>query len=565
MKMHFFFSSLIAIGFLLPGCVQQKPTEGFSSKHIESHLDMDAVNAVAAKFAPVDISYDQSILSADDKKALLELARASLIMDEIFQEQAYSWNGVLAEELAAGGKEAEPLKTLFNIMVGPFDRLADDAPFINLDREKPLGANYYPEDMTREEFEAYVAANPEQEAELTGTFSLVRRDGDGLKAVPYSEAYSNKLAKAAKHLRNAAEFTTNESLKTYLTSRAASFESNDYYQSDMDWMDLTDHTIEVVIGPYEVYEDRMFSYKGAFTSFLTIVDPVDSKKLQTIDQYLDDLERRLPIDDKYKNFNRGGSSPVVSVQVVMTAGDTKAGVQTAAFNLPNDERVREAKGSKKVMLKNVTQAKYNNCSVPIMDRILNKADLKKVSFEAFFYHILLHEMCHGIGPGKIVKDGKETTVNKELKETYSTLEELKADIVGLYHFPYMIEKGVFDAKLAESVYPSFVGGIFRSVRFGTTSAHGGGNVMILNYLQEKGGIEYDKVEGRFGVNYDKIQPAIEALSREVLMIQAEGNYTAAKAFIAKYRSETPELRAALEKLEDVPVDIKPHYTVLDEL
>jgi len=556
---------LVISGLVFFSCVEKKADSGFSSKHITDHLPVDSLKTIAAKFAPVDISYDQSILSADDKKALLELARASVIMNEIFQEQSYSWNGVLEEELSAGGAGAAPLKTLFDIMVGPFDRLEDDAPFINLDRPKPLGANYYPEDMTREEFEAYVKANPEKEAELTGTFTLVRRDGDALKAIPYSVAYKDKLSQASKHLLNAAEYTTNESLKTYLTSRAAAFASNDYYQSDMDWMDLTDHTIEIVIGPYEVYEDRLLSYKGAFTSFLTIVDPVDSEKLQSIDQYLDDLERLLPIPDEHKNFNRGAASPVVSVQVVMTGGDTNAGVQTAAFNLPNDERVREAKGSKKVMLKNVTQAKYDNCSVPIMGRVLNKDDLKKVSFDAFFYHILLHEMCHGIGPGKIIKDGKETTVNKELKETYSTLEELKADIVGLYHFPYMIEKGVFDASLAESVYPSFVGGIFRSVRFGTTSAHGGGNVMILNYLQEKGGIVYDEAEGRFGVDYEKIQPAIKELSTEVLMIQAEGDYDAAKKLIARYRSETPELRAALAKLKDVPVDINPRYTVLDEL
>lgn len=565
MNLRIVYLCLTISGFLCLGCVQEKSGTGFTSKHVTDHLPADSLKTIAAQFAPVDISYDQSILSADDKKALLELARASLIMNEIFQEQSYSWNGVLDEELSAGGEKAAPLKTLFDIMVGPFNRLNDDAPFINLEREKPLGANYYPEDMTREEFEAYVKANPAKEAELTGTFTLVRRDGEELKAIPYSEAYKEKLTRAAKHLQNAAEYTTNESLKTYLTSRAAAFASNDYYQSDMDWMDLNDHAIEIVIGPYEVYEDRLLSYKGAFTSFLTIVDPVDSEKLQSIDQYLDDLEHLLPIPDEHKNFNRGAASPVVSVQVVMTGGDTNAGVQTAAFNLPNDERVREAKGSKKVMLKNVTQAKYDNCSVPIMGRVLDKDDLKKVSFEAFFYHILLHEMCHGIGPGKIVKDGKETTVNKELKETYSTLEELKADIVGLYHFPYMIEKGVFDAKLAESVYPSFVGGIFRSVRFGTTSAHGGGNVMILNYLQEKGGIVYDEAEGRFGVDYEKIQPAIKELSTEVLMIQAKGDYDAAKKFIAKYRSETPELRAALAKLKDVPVDINPRYTVLDEL
>jgi hypothetical protein len=280
-----------------------------------------------------------------------------------------------------------------------------------------------------------------------------------------------------------------------------------------------------------------------------------------VGQYLDDLERRLPIPEEHKNFDRGKSSPIIVADEVFTAGDTKAGVQTIAFNLPNDERVRAAKGSKKVMLKNVSRAKYENISIPIMEKVLAEEDLQKVSFNAFFFHVLLHEMCHGIGPGPIKKDGRETTVNLELKETYSTLEEAKADIVGIYQFPFMVEKGVFAKELGEQVYASFVGGIFRSVRFGIDEAHGGGNVIILNYLMENGGIEYNNTSERFRVNYQKIGDAVRDLSREILMIQALGDYDGAKQFIAKYRKVSPELQTALAKLEDIPVDIKPVYAV----
>ena len=320
-----------------------------------------------------------------------------------------------------------------------------------------------------------------------------------------------------------------------------------------------------MIGPYETYEDELLGYKAAFEAFITIVDKEDSEKLRKIGNYLNDLERALPIDERYKNYNRGSSSPLAVVNEVFVGGDSKAGVQTAAFNLPNDERVRELKGSKKVMLKNVTQAKYEQVSIPIMARVLSEEDQKRVSFDAFFNHIVLHEMCHGIGPGKIVLDGKETTVGKALKDTYSVLEEAKADVVGLYLFPLMIEKRVFDAGLQDQLYASFVGGIFRSVRFGVGSAHGGANVITLNYLLEKGGIAYDDASGRFSVNYAKIEGAVRDLARDILMIQALGDYAGARAFLAKYRHVAPSLKKALGMLEDIPVDIRPIFAVEKEL
>lgn len=544
----------IAAALLLAGC-KKAPV-------ISNHAPIDHVRAQLEKYAPVEIGADDSHLSDGDRQALVKLVQASQVMDEIFLRQVYHRNVAIREALhdmtPPGG---EVLRDYFRINFGPFDRRDGDRPFIDTTRSKPPGANYYPPDMTVDEFEAWVAAHPEQEEAFRGYFHVIRRDGDGLSAVPYSKAYEWQLVEAAQLLEDAANLTTNESLKTYLDLRAKAFLTNDYFESDMAWMDLTDHDIEVVIGPYEVYEDRLFNYKAAYESFVTLVDREDSEKLARLGDYLDELERRLPIPDVHKNFSRGSSSPIVVVNEVFTAGDTKAGVQTIAFNLPNDERVREAKGSKKVLLKNVSQAKYENISRPIMARVLAEKDLARTSFEAFFYHVLLHEMVHGIGPGNITVDGRETTVARELKDTYSVLEEAKADVVGLYHFKYMVDQGVFDAALAEQVYPSFVGGVFRSVRFGIDAAHGGANILTFNYLRAKGAIGYDAESGRFSVVDEKIGPAVRDLARDILMIQAEGDYAGAQAFLATYRIMPDELRTALDGLNDIPVDIRPNYTI----
>jgi hypothetical protein len=541
------------------GC---QPKGKGESKIIRNHLPTEEVNRRLQQFVPVEISYDDSALSEGDKAALFKLVQAAKLMDEIFLRQVYSKNPQIRKALIeSDNPDFVVLQDYFDINFGPFDRLNGDEPFINTDEQKPEGANFYPEDMSKEEFETWIEEHPGDAEAFHSFFTVIRREGEKLVAIPYSQAYREFLEPAAQLLREAAKLTTNSSLQKYLNSRAEAFLSNDYFQSDMDWMDLKDHDIEIVIGPYETYEDKLFGYKASFESFITLVDRDASHKLKAVGQYLNDLERRLPIPDEHKNFNRGSESPIKVVNEVFTAGDTKAGVQTIAFNLPNDERVREAKGSKKVMLRNVSEAKYNAISRAIMARVMDEADVKRASFDAFFYHVLLHEMVHGIGPGTIQKNGVTTTVSRELKETYAMLEEAKADIVGLYQFPFMVEKGVFTKEMGEAVYASFVGGIFRSVRFGIEEAHGGGNVIILNYLQEKKGIEYEQKTGKFRVNYAKISDAVKALSHDILMIQALGDYEGAKKFIEKYRFISPELQSSLARLSDIPVDIKPIYQI----
>ncbi|WP_304130227.1 peptidase [Ignavibacterium album] len=528
------------------------------------------------QFIPVEIQYDENLLSEREKIVLEKLYRASKLIDTLFLDQVYSKNHQIKSALLSklsdksivtNPDEKLELKLqleLFNIMFGPFDRLKDDEPFIGSER-KPLGANFYPEDMTKEEFENWIKQHPQDEKSFTSEFTVIRRQNDKLVAIPYSEYYKETLTKISNLLKEAAEYADNSSLKKYLLSRADAFLTNDYYQSDMDWMDLRDHNIEVVIGPYEVYEDGLFNYKASFESFVTIKDPVETKKLEIFAKYLNDIEKNLPLDDKHKNYQRGSESPIVVVNEVFTAGDTKAGVQTLAFNLPNDERVRKAKGSKKVMLKNVHEAKFEKLLKPIAELVLEPELLQYVTFDAFFNHTLMHEMSHGVGPGFITINGKQTEVKKELKETYSTIEECKADILGMYNNIFMIEKGVYPKETEKQVWVTFLAGAFRSMRFGIGEAHGGGNAIIYNYLLEKGAYVYDDKNQKVEVDFEKIYPALKDLCNLILTIQAEGNYQAAKDLIAKYAVKSKSIGTLTKKLESLPVDIKPVFEIEKKL
>jgi peptidase M49-like protein len=513
------------------------------------------MDKMVTQFVETDIKYDESLLDDDQKKVVENLYYASKIMDDLFFSQVYSKNYEVKNQI-----NSENTKKYFDIMFGPFDRLDHNKPFFG-STKKPEGANFYPEDMTKQELVNWIENHPEDESAFSSEFTIIRRENDKLVAIPYSEFYKEGLTKAANFLNKAAEFAENKSLKKYLTTRAAAFLSNDYYESDMAWMDLKDHAIEVVIGPYEVYEDEMFNYKAAFESFVTIMDPEESKKLAVFGSYLNAIEKHLPIDDKHKNFDRGSESPIVVVQEVFSAGDSKAGVQTLAFNLPNDERVREAKGSKKVMLKNVHVAKFEKLLLPIAEVVLDPEQLKYVTFDGFFNHTLMHEMSHGVGPGKIKKNGKATEVRKELKETYSKMEECKADVLGMYNNMFMIDKGVYTKSFANENWVTFLAGTFRSVRFGINEAHGGGNAIIYNYLLEKGAYEYDESTQKVRVNFDKIYDAVKELANILLTIQAEGDYEASLALIKKYAVNSTSMNALRENLNHLPVDIKPVFQI----
>jgi Peptidase family M49 len=558
--MKYFVSAFFLIAFILQGCEQKK--EEVNKNETEG---IEMVKKEIANFSPTELKYDDSILDDRQKIVVEKLYRASKLIDSLFLNQVYSKNEEIKADLMSQNGEVAKLKLeLFNIMFGPFDRLEHDKPFIGT-AEKPAGANFYPEDMTKEEFEGWIKNHPGDQKSFTSEFTMIRRAGDSLVAIPYSEYFKDKLTEISNLLKDAAGYADHPSLKKYLLTRAVAFLSNDYYESDMAWMDVKDNDIEVVIGPYEVYEDNLYNYKASFESFLTIKDPAESKKLDVFKKYLKDMELHLPIPKEYKNLERGSESPIAVVNEVFVAGDSKAAVQTLAFNLPNDERVRKAKGSKKVMLKNVSEAKYEKQLIPIAKIVLDQEQLQYVTFNSFFTHALMHEMSHGIGPGFIKVNGRNTEVRIELKETYATLEECKADILGMYNNVFMIEKGIFPKSFEKETYVSFLAGIFRTVRFGINEAHGGGNAIIYNYLLENGGYEYDEATQKVKVNFDKAGKALKDLANMILMIQAKGDYNAAKELIKKDAVISPSMQTLINKLSDIPVDIKPVFQIEEML
>jgi len=529
-------------------------------KVIRSKADLNYVNGELEKLAPVELNADLSGLKPSDFQVLTRLLEAAKIMDELFMLQVSRDNPAIRAELQQSeDPEDAPYLEMFNVMFGPWNRLVEDHPFINK-KEKPDGAGFYPEDMTNEEFLKFIEENPDKKEAFTNTFTVIKRAKTGeLTAVPYHEEYADLVDEASCLLNEAAELTKDPTLAKYLKLRARDLLTDDYYESDMAWMDLAGD-FEVVIGPYEVYEDQIFSYKAAYEAFICIVDHVESEKLATVAKYLNELEAALPIPDEYKNLNRGSSSPVKVVQEIFSAGDTKAGIQTTAFNLPNDERVREAKGSKKVMLKNVAQAKYEKCWIPIVNTILAPEPLAHVSFDAYFNHVLMHEVSHGLGPGIITKeDGSKTTVSLELKELYPMIEECKADVLGQYTYMYLMDKGAFPMN-KESAFASYLGGMYRSIRFGIDEAHGGGVAIQFNYFMEKGAFYQDE-NGKLNLDDTKLIAAIKSLAEELLLIEAHGDYDRGKKLIEQYRVMTPIMADYVAQLSHLPVDIRPSFPI----
>jgi hypothetical protein len=533
-----------------------------SHAETQSPAAVPELGAAIARFAPTEITADVSRLSAGDRRAITALVEASKLMDEIYLRQAWSGNAALREKLAADTTPAGKQRLhYFTINFGPWSELDRGAPFVpGVPAEQPPGAGFYPEDMTKEQFEAWVKTLSVAEQEKArGFFWVVRRDAASkLKLVPYSQEYREFLVPAAKLLRQAAEATDNASLHAYLAARADAFASDDYYQSDVAWMDV-DASVEVTIGPYETYTDNLFGYKAAFESFVTVRDDAETAKLAKFSARLQELENNLPIEPRYRNPKLGAAAPIRVVDEVFTAGDTKSGVQTAAFNLPNDERVIREKGSKRVMLKNVQEAKFEKILRPIAAQVLAPELRKELSFDAFFTHILAHELMHGLGPHDLQIAGRKTTVRQEMQELYSAIEEAKADITGLWAVQYLIDAGIVDKAMERPLYVTYLASTFRSVRFGIDEAHGRGVALQFSVLRDAGGFTYDETTGTFGVDFTKIKDAVRGLAHDILTVEAEGSKVKAEAMLQKYAVLRPELRRALDALGAVPVDIEPLY------
>jgi hypothetical protein len=533
--------------------------------------DTVKLQQMAARFAPTEIGADLSNISEADRKVLAKLVEASKIIDALFLRQVWSGNEAMLLDLVRDDlPEGRARLHYFLINKGPWSRLDHNAPFVpGAPAQKPEAANFYPDGASKTEIEGWFkSVPPSVRARATGFFTTIRRNtgsalGGAFVIVPYSVEYQNELARAATLLRDAAALATEPTLKAFLTKRADGFMSNDYYASDVAWMELKG-AIEPTIGPYEVYEDELFNYKAAFESFVTVRDETESAKLQKLAGELQDIEDNLPIDPKHRNPKLGALAPIVVVNEIFAAGDANRGVQTAAFNLPNDERVVREKGAKRVMLKNVQDAKFEKTLVPISRIVLPPADQANVAFEAFFTHIVVHELMHGLGPHSITVDGRQTTVRQQLKETYSFLEEAKADISGLFAIQHMIDKGVMPKSLEQQLYTTYLASAFRSIRFGVNEAHGKGIAVQLNYLLDQRGFLV-RPDGTFDVNRDRIKEGVTGLTRDIMTIQAEGDYAKAKALGDRLGVVRPEVQKALDKLMAIPVDIEPRFTTAERL
>ncbi|HQX46825.1 MAG TPA: hypothetical protein PLC64_14535 [Steroidobacteraceae bacterium] len=528
--------------------------------------DAGELKAMTARFAPVEIRVDLASLPENERAALAYLVEASRIVDALFLRQR---SPAVPAQLLALADDNSPLGrarlAYFVLNKGPWSELDHDAPFIAGAAPKPGGANFYPLDATREEIDAWIRTLSDTDRlAATGFFTTIRRTPEGkLTTVPYSMEYQGQLGELARLLREAAAATKQPTLKSFLEKRAAAFFSNDYYASDIAWMEL-DATIEPTIGPYEVYEDEWFNYKAAFEAFITVTDAGETAQLARFGKELQGLEDHLPIDRKYRRAKLGGLAPIRVVNVVVSAGDGNHGIQTAAFNLPNDERVVAEKGSKRVMLRNFQQAKFEKVLLPIAGIALPAEDRALVQFEPFFTHILMHELMHGLGPQTITVDGRATTVRQELKELNGTLEEAKADISGLWALQQLMDKGVIDKRGERGMYVTFLASSFRTLRFGLNESHAKGMALQVNYLLDHGAVRIGE-DGRFSLDLAKTKKAVTGLTHDIMTLQARGDYAGVKALLDKMVVIRPEVQRVLDQLEGVPIDIAPRFVTADAL
>lgn len=538
--------------------------------------DAAELNRMAARFAPTQLEVDTSTLSAGDKHALVKLIEAARVVNPLFMEQLWSGNLALYKKLQ---QDHTPLGQArlhyFWINKSPWSEIDEHKAFLpGVPAHKPPGANFYPENMTRDEFESWVKTLPSHEKEqAVGFFTVIRRNGEKkLTIVPYSKEYKAYLDQAGRLMREAAALTSNASLKKFLITRAEAFSSNDYFDSDMAWMDL-DAPLDITFGPYETYNDELFGYKAAFEAYINLRDDVETARLQFLGQHLQDIENNLPEDAKYRVAKLGAAAPIRVVNEVFSAGDGAHGVQTAAYNLPNDDRVVQQKGAKRVMLKNIQEAKFNSILMPISKIVLQPDAQKDLSFELFFTHIVAHELSHGLGPHQITVNGRETNPRLELKELYSAIEEAKADVTGLFALQFLMtqaDKGLIQAQLAHGpeaerkLYTTYLASSFRTLRFGLQDAHAKGMAVQFNYFLDQGAFVANR-DGTFSVDMTKIKDAVESLDRIFLTLEATGDYAGTKKLMDTMMVIRPDVQKALDGLKALPTDIEPLFVTADTL
>jgi len=532
---------LLSLATLILAC---SPKDNATNSDHDTASEATKIDTLLSKYTTFRLEADLSSLSDNSKKMIPILIEAAEIMNDLFWYEAYGDKDALMSSL-----KDENTKSFARINYGPWDRLDGNAPFVEGVGKKPLGANYYPKDMTKEEFEKADLSDK------TGLYTFIRRNDDGsLRTIPYHVQFKDQVAKVSKLLAEAAELADDAGLKKYLTLRSQAVLDDDYQPSDFAWLDMKKNPIDVVIGPIETYEDQLFGYKAAHEAYVLIKDMEWSKRLEKYAAFLPELQTGLPVPAAYKQEKPGRDTELNAYDVVFYAGDCNAGSKTIAINLPNDEEVQLEKGTRRLQLKNAMKAKFEKILVPIADELIDPSQRKHIKFDAFFANTMFHEVAHGLGIKNTI-DGKGT-VRKALKEHASALEEGKADMLGLYMINQLHQKGEVEGDLNDYIV-TFMAGIFRSVRFGASSAHGKANMIRFNFFDEMDAFTRDEKSGTYKVNFANFQKAMDALSEKILTLQGDGDYEGVARLVADKGVIKTQLKADLDRLsaKGIPVDI----------
>ncbi|MBN2663015.1 MAG: Zn-dependent hydrolase [Bacteroidales bacterium] len=538
------FSLLITVLLIFFFSACEPKNDGDTNNSDSTVMNVNLYQVEVEKYFEFELNTDLSYLSDNQKEMLKILFEVADIMNEL------QWQVAAGTYRAIYDTLTDPYaKQLFIINYGPWNRLDGNKPFIDGVGDKPLGAFFYPEDMTQQEFENL---NDDTKDDL---YTVIRRETNGnLISVPYHEAFKTELEQAAELLRTASDLADDAGFKKYLSLRADALVTDDYFKSDMAWMDMSDNMIEFVVGPIENYEDGLFEYKAAFEAFILIKDMDWSAKLAKYAALLPQLQKLLPVPDEYKQEEPGSNSQLNAYDAIYYAGDCNAGSKTIAINLPNDENVQLAKGSRRLQLKNSMKAKFENIVVPIAGVLINPDQKNLVTFDAFFANTMFHEVAHGLGAKNLI-NGSGVTCRDAIKDRYSTLEEGKADILGLWLINQLVQMNEYDGNFSENQV-TFVTSIFRSIRFGASSSHGKANLIRYNFFMEQGAITRD-ANGIYTINEDQMKLSSDNLANIILTIQGDGDYDRAGELMDKYMVITPELEADLQRLADanIPVDV----------
>lgn len=535
---------LVALTLATMGVLALTACGGDSSHNAAPANDTAGVGGGLSEYTTVALTFDSSALTPRERQMLPLLVDAAKAMDSIYWDQAYGSRDSLL--MAVNDPD---IRRFIDINYGPWDRLNDNAPFVTEIGPRPDGANLYPKDITKEQFEAELAKSSQAHADsLKSLYTLVRRGANGtLNAVPYHVAYKSHNEVAAAKLREAAALADDAGLKKYLTLRATALLTDEYRASDLAWMDMKNNTVDVVIGPIETYEDGLYGYKAANEAYVLIKDKSWSDRLSRYATMLPALQRGIPVADAYKSEKPGTDSDLNAYDAIYYAGQANAGAKTIAINLPNDETVQLQKGTRRLQLKNVIRLKFDKILMPIAEELLDADQFALLTFDAFFENTMFHEVAHGLGIKNTI-NGKGT-VRTALKERASALEEGKADILGLYMVQSLNAGGELQGEDIRSNYVSFLASLFRSVRFGAGDSHGRANIAAFNFLQQAGAFQRDAATGKYRVDFDKFQTGMNALTEKILTLQGNGDYAGVGAFQDQYGTISAELQKDLDRLK----------------